>query len=539
MGTPRRGLGYNPLGKERENSDIKKGDLEPPDLMATGPLSVSVRKGITTIIQEVFTLKESLIPNTRAEIKLGIERLYEVIAKMVPEVNKVHFTDESIWKKIKQEHKEGNQNSVREPQRKEDTIRNGLKKISEGDFGLICDLLDTEWPESVFERTKINYQFPLAGGKRGNLALLFSQKKEANTAIRNLAEKAFGEIDDLIQDGLVKDGFQKIETMSKKGNQEPTTSYGFLISADCDGENFQRLRKEMIDEEIKTIGITTVSSTDPIKLRKMTEIEFYGTDKEVTIFCQPKPNERAKINATKVRDYETVRICTSLTGDQSYAEMAGKIKENLNPSVLGVEIKGTRKSGKNEILIRTEKGGAEKVRQQMTENFNQEANCPLKVETVSQKRPILINKIEILATEEDLTEAIRRELSDTKVEIVVKKFYETKFGDRNAEVWLEDDFARRLEDKGKIKVNWCISSVKRKTKIDRCTICLRIGHKSSKCNAPKKKRKLLCLKCCKEGHSFRDCEGKEFCNECNTEGHSPVTTKCPVFRRLVSRLSKS
>ncbi|KAI5697555.1 hypothetical protein M8J75_012203 [Diaphorina citri] len=61
-----------------------------------------------------------------------------------------------------------------------------------------------------------------------------NSKKEANTAIRNLAEKAFGEIDDLIQDGLVKDGFQKIETMSKKGDQEPTTSYGFLISADCD-----------------------------------------------------------------------------------------------------------------------------------------------------------------------------------------------------------------------------------------------------------------------------------------------------------------
>ncbi|KAI5713036.1 hypothetical protein M8J75_013182 [Diaphorina citri] len=301
MGTPRRGLGYNPLGKERENSDIKKGDLEPPDLMATGPLSVSVRKGITTIIQEVFTLKESLIPNTRAEIKLGIERLYEVIAKMVPEVNKVHFTDESIWKKIKQEHKEGNQNSVREPQRKEDTIRNGLKKISEGDFGLICNLLDTEWPESVFERTKINYQFPLAGGKRGNLALLFSQKKEANTAIRNLAEKAFGEIDDLIQDGLVKDGFQKIETMSKKGDQEPTTSYGFLISADCDGENFQRLRKEMIDEEIKTIGITTVSGT-------LTQSKMDGGFAGNSSGRQQKSDPKSKLSESQKQVDEVVGI---------------------------------------------------------------------------------------------------------------------------------------------------------------------------------------------------------------------------------------
>lgn len=140
----------------------------------------------------------------------------------------------------------------------------------------------------------------------------------------------------------------------------------------------------------------------------------------------------------------------------------------------------------------------------MTEKFCQKSNKQLKVESVSHKRPVIITNIETLATEEDLVNAIKRELADPSAGMYIRKFYDTKFGDINAEVWLEVEHAKILEERGKMKVIWCLCFIKRKAKIDRCIRCLKLGHKASTCRAKNQTEK--CLNCCKEGHIFKQCQ---------------------------------
>lgn len=147
-------------------------------------------------------------------------------------------------------------------------------------------------------------------------------------------------------DETVVGGYQTIDIVRKKGENIPVTTYGFLLAADAD--SVMRLVSDMKAKNIESIGIATTFANDPKKMmeiRKLTEISFFGTDKEVILFCQGKQKANEKPTDIKVRDYETLKISTKSTDERSYAEMAGKIKESLDPTSPGVVIKDTKKDG--------------------------------------------------------------------------------------------------------------------------------------------------------------------------------------------------
>lgn len=63
-----------------------------------------------------------------------------------------------------------------------------------------------KWPEKAFGRVKVEYRHPLSAGK-ANLAMILSQNNEENAGLINMAEKAFGDIEDLIVEGTVVGGY--------------------------------------------------------------------------------------------------------------------------------------------------------------------------------------------------------------------------------------------------------------------------------------------------------------------------------------------
>lgn len=519
----------NTFAKGKESELHRSTECELGNDEAEEDVVKAFNNSIGNMCKEVEQMKIWLSnnPNSRTGLREFVERASKELCALEKVRKAVTVCDKRRHLRIPSE-----KERISEEDRRE--IRKIVQRVSEGDLSQLEELRKKKWPESAFERTKVERCYPLSGGKRDNLALFFSEKKEENENLRILAERAFGEIDELMCDGIVAEGYQTIEIIRKKGENNPVSTHGFLLNSNS--SSIQRLVSDIKTKNIKKLGIATTYANDQMKIteiRKMAEISFFGTDTEITIFCQGKYHSNEKPTEKKERDYEILKISTKSTNEGSYAEMAGKVKESLDPTILGVEIKGTKKSGKNEILIRTEKGGAERVIKQMNDKFSQESNNQLKVESISHRRPVIITNIETLATEEDLVRAIKKEVADPNAGMDIKKFHETKFGDRNAEVWLEDKHAKLLEERGKMRVTWCLCFIKRKERIDRCIRCLKLGHKASTCRA--KDQKVKCLNCCKEGHNYNQCQEKTYCNECKVEGHSPTNTRCPAFRRMVSR----
>lgn len=462
-------------------------------------------------------------PNSRSGLLKYVQEAGKALEDLEKVRNEVAVNDKGKVKKLEIR----NENSREE-------IREIIQEISNGEMSRFDKLMKMRWPETAYERASLDTEYPLKGGKKRNLALVFSKKGEENSALAEMAIKAYGEMNELLMEGKVTGGYQTIEMVRKKGLKDPETTYGFLLEMDDQGDNMRKLVSDLKVKKCKDIGIVTASKCDPETSRKLAEISFFETGIEVTVFHKAKTTQNDK---PKVRDYDTLKIKTMANGAESYAEMAGKIKENLDPIGLGVTIKGSKKTGKNEITIHTEKGGADKVKKQLTEKINQESGCQMTVESIVHNRPILITNIEALATEEDLKKAIQKALGNTKMTIEIKKLYDTKFGDKNAEIWLEEEHANALEEMGKLTVVWCVCFIKKKLKIDRCTRCLKIGHRTAVCRS--KEQMERCLNCCKEGHKYSTCTSKAFCNECNVEGHCPVTTRCPAFRRRVNKKAQT
>lgn len=283
-----------------------------------------------------------------------------------------------------------------------------------------------------------------------------------------------------------------------------------------------KMIKDIKGKDIKVLIMAAAGAIDSTRLRKLTEISFHDKDVKINLFLPAKPGTQDyRINK---RDYDTIKINSKV----SYAEMIGKIKESVNPGTLEIEIKGTRKTSKDELIIRTERGKADILIKEIKDKVQVE---DLTAGEVSNKKPMIVSVIESIATEEDLKKGIKSTLrAHTDTEIEVKRMYETKCGDNNAEIWLEEEQVQELARVGKVRVGWSVFNIKRNIRVDTCLTCLKLGHPTHKCRA--QKQEIRCLNCNKSGHEVKNCKERPYCNECGRQGHRPTSTASPSFRRM-------
>lgn len=438
------------------------------------------------------------------EISLILNNLKSQIAGKPEEGERNEHNAEEIWKQI--------------------------EKIVEDENGSIEPILGLVWPESMYEKVKVVHGNPLNAENKDNVALMFSKEEKNNAGIMGIAMRTCGQIDEIMENGSPKNGYQTI--IQKMGNETKTR---FLIT---EGESvgIKKMIEEIKNQKMKTLNMAAAGAIDTDRLRKLTEISFRDSDIRITLY-KPENNKPGNagtiIRKEKERDFDTIKI-NQINSGMSYAEMAGKwqeIKQKISPETLGVEIKGIRKNNKEEMFIRTQKGGAEILMQELQKEKQNILNAQI-AQPITDKKPMLITRIEAGANEEDLRRGLNAALG-TDLEIEIKKLYETRFGDQNAEIWIEENYMETLEKIQKIKVGWSVCIIKKKVRVDRCTLCLKLGHPRFKCRAKEQEEK-KCFNCTKPGHTIKECQEQAFCNECNRAGHTPVTTECPMFRKRLN-----
>lgn len=86
----------------------------------------------------------------------------------------------------------------------------------------------------------------------------------------------------------------------------------------------------------------------------------------------------------------------------------------------------------------------------------------------------------------------------------------------------------RVLNPGKVKVGWCVCSLREALAPVKCFKCWRIGHKGFECTG--EDRSKLCIKCGQEGHKIRECKNAIACLDCRgdmVEPHYTGSLRCP------------
>lgn len=224
----------------------------------------------------------------------------------------------------------------------------------------------------------------------------------------------------------------------------------------------------------------------------------------------------------------TIKANTS----ESYADVIKKMKNKINPTDIGVEIQGIRRTRTGELLVTLRKGEgqAEKLKSAIGNSVE-----GVMIKTVTKTHVIDIRDMDESTDAEDLVRAL---MEATKVEepTTFKVLnLRTSFGrTKQAIVQLPEHLASQLLNARKIRVGWIMCRLRSKIKSKQCFRCLEQGHIAYQCKAID--RSNLCRKCCNPGHRARECKTEERCILCFESGsinvrHYIGSTECVKNRR--------
>lgn len=225
------------------------------------------------------------------------------------------------------------------------------------------------------------------------------------------------------------------------------------------------------------------------------------------------------------RETEAITI---KAGEKSYSEMLQKIKENVVPGDIGVNVTKVKRINKEDILVVTKRGDMETLKKELTEKISE-----IQFDERKNKRSIHIIDMEEGVTKEEIVAGIETTTGEKNASIEVNNLRKIRSGNMMAIVTTDKYLAEKLVNMGKIKVGWTWCRLKNRTNVRICINCLKIGHLAHRCPEEKSEIK-KCLKCTETGHIARECTNEvRQCLVCNQSGHSCNNTGCPAFRQVV------
>ncbi|KAL1448254.1 hypothetical protein WDU94_012353 [Cyamophila willieti] len=263
---------------------------------------------------------------------------------------------------------------------------------------------------------------------------------------------------------------------------------------------------------------TLVGDGDTETVRKLLELAFQHTSTKVNM-VQPDLGKK------KTSTTESVLV---RAGEISYADMARKIKDGLNPETVGVNVTAFRETKKGDVLIVTKKGEAETLRAEIESRVGN-----AQIETRFGTEHINILDLDPSCTEDEIAEAVSVTLEKPKEIVKVKSLRPNRYGNSIATVSLPAPEADKLCKIGAVKVGWVWCRAKPRINVDRCLNCLELGHTTNSCKKP---RELVrkCFNCAQPGHMASSCNNEKYCLKCEVTGHRNDTFSCPQYREMAA-----
>lgn len=395
-------------------------------------------------------------------------------------------------------------------------INNAIQKITtelspEEEKNELETLVKKDWPEKVFKNST-RMEGKITKQPMENVKVLIIPSQDA----KKLADIQGNWIEKLVdQPGILQTAGENInkpilcEKQSKfkiLGNTENkggTQKKVFLVvSEHKDIEQLQELFSAMKNIAAGTqteqeIYLTVVGGEkDEKTTRKLIELAFYNTATQVKLI-QPEHNKKKK---------ETEVIIVRKEEGSTYAEMARKVKSEVNPTDIGVSVTAIRETKRGDVLITTRRGDGDTLKKEIERKVEN-----ARVETRFGLEFINIIDLDSSCTKEEIAIAVGSALNKPKEIANVRSIRPNRFGTAVATVSLPAIEADKLLKLGAIKVGeWVWSRIKPKITVDRCLNCLQLGHITSRCRKQRETVK-RCFNCGLPGHVASECTNQKFC----------------------------
>lgn len=407
-------------------------------------------------------------------------------------------------------------------------------------FGTFKEVLDREWPNSIYVNTKTKITHPV-NTELSALALVIDPDIDVSSkAIRKLIEK-FPEIGTVLTEGITEGQTEYVEyktgtLTSKSGRETRTEKYIYIVPYKIDENGINdieklhslivKLQHQMINKNIKVAEIAALGNLNRDYLRKCCEVACRQTGMEVTILLRGKDITRDKTN--KTRKTPAVEKIIIKSGGESYADLLKKIKEKTNIGEEEGIVRAIKRVRGNDVMLvlNGDREKAELVSKAIKDGANLQATY--------RKNEVIMHVTDIDTTmkEEEIKEGIKKHLTSLNdVDVKIMSIRPTKDGNQTATLAVTKEAAKTLEGIGRVKIGWVNCRIRRRLNMQRCYRCLEVGHLRKGCNKPD--RSEHCLKCGKPGHKQKDCQEQEFCVACEKPGHRADQTKCPAFRKML------
>lgn len=278
------------------------------------------------------------------------------------------------------------------------------------------------------------------------------------------------------------------------------------------------------EEQEQKILIKPGQEIDVLMIRKMVEMCFFGSQCKIVIELLP---QRTAQKVVRPRP-EAILI---EKGDMSYVDTLRKLKENMIGQEEANSIRSIRKTAKGDLVLTTNNQEKVGVVKNKIKNIMEGQN----VRGVGGKRnkTLFIRDIDDICGIQEVKEAILRTEENVKDEnLKITSLRSARNGTQTATVNLEEGYAHKLLDKGRLRVGIVECRIQERLDIPRCYKCWSYGHNARNCEGTDRSKK--CHICCSEEHDRKNCKATTpYCPLCETEGHQAGSGICKVFKNAL------
>ncbi|XP_023211198.1 uncharacterized protein LOC111626422 [Centruroides sculpturatus] len=306
---------------------------------------------------------------------------------------------------------------------------------------------------------------------------------------------------------------------------------------------------EKVDLILNKVSINENIEIQKKVLEKITKLEFQDNMKEKqmtysAILQRPPTKTYAAMNKIKPKD---VILVYGKTDELNNSDKVRKmLQDNIRPSEINIGIERVRNIGRGGLAIELDR----------VEDAQTLENCiNTKIPNLITRRPkkrrphVMIHSVPSTVDREDIPTLILEHNEFLKHKYTtenIHEFFKIKFnvgkkGGRyiNWVVETSPELRRQILKEGKLNIDWSRCRVSDFCPVLQCLRCCRFGHSTRNCDLPKQ----ICSHCT-EDHSYNKCPKRNntpICCNCKYEralncAHNARSGSCPVYNRVKEKL---